>query len=248
MLPKVFKPKFNYDLLRIGSDHDGGYLIEKSSMHHSDFLFSFGISTNWDFEKEFLRHNSIKLMAFDGSIDNHFWRNQKKIALKKFKKLSFKYLYIIIMIERNFKNFFNSDNFQCKFISSSMKNSITFNEAVKFSDYENNFFKIDIEGSEYEILEDMINFQNKINGIAIEFHNCRENIDRIVDFVGKIKLEIVHIHANNYDEYKYNEIPQTLEISFAKNPNIIGEFNGLPHPFDSPNRSKSKEIELTFND
>ena len=26
-LPKLFKPKFKYDLIRVGNKHDGGYLI-----------------------------------------------------------------------------------------------------------------------------------------------------------------------------------------------------------------------------
>ena len=29
---KILKPKYNYDLIRIGRDNDGGYLVEKSRL------------------------------------------------------------------------------------------------------------------------------------------------------------------------------------------------------------------------
>ena len=32
MLPKNFKPKKNYDLIRLGKNNDGGYLVEKNSI------------------------------------------------------------------------------------------------------------------------------------------------------------------------------------------------------------------------
>ena len=53
-LPLPLKPKFVYDLVRIGSLNDGGYLVEKNSFMNANCLISFGISTNWDFEKQFL--------------------------------------------------------------------------------------------------------------------------------------------------------------------------------------------------
>ena len=35
MLPKIFKPKYEYDLIRLGKDNDGGYLVEKESIFKS---------------------------------------------------------------------------------------------------------------------------------------------------------------------------------------------------------------------
>ena len=44
------------------------------------------------------------------------------------------------------------------------------------------------------------------------------------------------------------EIPNTLEITFAKNPKVIGDFKMLPHILDNPNRAKSPEINLIFDE
>ena len=45
------------------------------------------------------------------------------------------------------------------------------------------FFKIDIEGSEYRILDDLVKNSKMISGIAIEFHTCDINMERIIKFI-----------------------------------------------------------------
>jgi len=44
MLPKIFKPKNEYNLIRLGQDNDGGYLVEKDSFTEAKSLVSFGLS------------------------------------------------------------------------------------------------------------------------------------------------------------------------------------------------------------
>ncbi len=247
-LPINLKPKFQYNLIRIGSKYDGGYLIEKNSILESEFLFSFGISTNWDFEKDFLKLNNINFLAFDGSINDDFWSLERKKALIKIRKLSISRIIDFYILKLSFDKFFNKRNFISKFISTKLDNSITFNEAISLSSKKRLFFKIDIEGSEYEFLNDIIFHQKKILGIVIEFHECRKWINKIINFVDNFSLELVHIHANNYDLDSKMEIPNTLEITFAKNPRAIGNFKTLPHILDSPNRAKNSEINLTFDE
>lgn len=247
VLPKIFKPEFLYDLIRLGSSHDGGYVIEKNSLINSEFMFSFGISTNWKFEKDFISKKRIKFLAFDGSINNFFWELERKNAIKRLKKLSLN-KYVNYKIKKYlFYRFFNDENFQSKFISNTLPNSIIFEDVIKLSNFNNNFFKIDIEGSEYDILEDLINFQEKIIGIAIEFHNCINNIDKIINFISNLNLKLVHIHVNNYDFDLSLNFPKTMEISFSKEPKILGKFISLPHYLDRPNRSKTPEIKINFH-
>lgn len=52
-LSKYFKPKFSYDLVRIGKNNDGGYLIDFNSFKKSASLLSLGINDDWSFEKDF---------------------------------------------------------------------------------------------------------------------------------------------------------------------------------------------------
>ena len=53
MFSKVLKHKHLYDLIRLGRNNDGGYLVEKNSLKVSKALISFGLSFDWSFEKDF---------------------------------------------------------------------------------------------------------------------------------------------------------------------------------------------------
>ena len=35
MLPSSFRPDGTYDFVRLGKDHDGGYLVEAQSLHQT---------------------------------------------------------------------------------------------------------------------------------------------------------------------------------------------------------------------
>ena len=54
MLPKEFKPIAKFELLRLGKNNDGGYLIEQESLGRANSLLSFGLVYDWSFEKDFL--------------------------------------------------------------------------------------------------------------------------------------------------------------------------------------------------
>ena len=246
-IPLSLKPKYEYDLIRIGSRNDGGYLIEKNSLFESEFLLSFGISTDWSFEKEFIGKNNVNLKCFDGSIDDLFWLKWKNKAIKKALRFSFREIYNYLITKLSFQEFFNTQNFACFYIGKK-KGQIGIDEIINEISHKKIFFKIDIEGSEYEILDQLIKHKSRVSGIAIEFHDCDKNIESISDFIKKIDMPVVHIHANNYDPVNKIGIPKTIEITFSYNPSIIGKQSKLPHKFDMPNKYNKPEIKLEFSD
>ena len=75
MIPSIFNPRFNYDLIRLGNKNDGGYLVEKNSIITTKYLVSFGINDDVSFESDFLKFldNKIKCYAFDNVVDSNFW-------------------------------------------------------------------------------------------------------------------------------------------------------------------------------
>ena len=73
VLPKNFKPDGAFDLIRIGKDNDGGYLVDRNSIKKSNGLISFGINTDWSFEKHFLKINNVPIHGYDPTIDKVFW-------------------------------------------------------------------------------------------------------------------------------------------------------------------------------
>ena len=126
-------------------------------------------------------------------------------------------------------------------------NSISIKDIFNLADKSSKIFlKIDIEGSEYRILDDLINFSKNISGLTIEFHDVDLNINRILDFIKKFDLTLVHIHPNNYSNLGIDNIPTSLELSFSKDPVIIKKTLHFPHKLDQKNDKFSKDIKLIF--
>ena len=105
--------------------------------------------------------------------------------------------------------------------------------------------KIDIETSEYRILDELIENQEKFTGIAIEFHDVDLHLDKILKFITSLNMTLVHIHPMN-QALTVNGTPIQIELSFAKNPKKIGENTKIPHPLDMPGDPSFEDIPLKF--
>tara|TARA_B100000401_G_scaffold433969_1_gene373371 strand:+ start:283 stop:1020 length:738 start_codon:yes stop_codon:yes gene_type:complete len=238
-----FKPKHNYFLERIGKENDGGYLINSDAILKSKYLLSFGIFDDWSFEKNFIKYNkNVKVICYDDVISFNFifTRSIKKIILDLYK---FKFTNI-------FNNLFTIIDYIL------INNKIKFNKKkIVRGDIEkimNNldqvFLKVDIEGNEYEILEDILKVQNNISALIIEFHDVDKNRDIIERFIEKFKLNLTHIHPNNYGKLDKNNDPIIIELSFEKYPKILEGNVTLPNILDQKNNPKKNDIFLKFND
>ena len=258
--PKFLKPYFVKieELVRLGSIDDGGYVLPVKDIISSDVLISLGISDNWDFEKDFVKRSKTSVWAYDYSVDGKFWYSKFKKDLIKFIKLKifkpkkvykmFQYIDFIFFFKVNNKNLFFLDkigvNNNCVDINEIIAKHIKRNEKI--------FFKIDIEGSEYEILDQIISNKDKIQGIVIEFHDVTKNLDNIKKFLNKINdnLNLVHIHANNYSVKEANNFPEAIELTISninlKN-HIFDRSREYPiKNLDFPNSKRSPDIKINF--
>ena len=108
------------------------------------------------------------------------------------------------------------------------------------------FLKIDIEGSEYSILDDLVSHAAATAGLAIEFHNCGKHLDEIVAFAQRYPLRLIHVHVNNYSQIDERGCPDSIEMTFSSNSPQSGEPPILPHPLDMPNDGVSEEVQIRF--
>ena len=76
---------------------------------------------------------------------------------------------------------------------------------------------------------------DRIEGLAIEFHDVDINIERILSFISKFNLKLIHIHANNWATYGLNNIPSSIELTFSKKPVLLNKNLRLPHDLDQKN-------------
>ena len=94
------------NLLRLGIEKDGGYIVEQKILKNSDFLVSFGMAEEYSFEIDFLRFNKKnKLIIYDFSISH----------LHYFKEI-FKNLRRIIKFKRTLKDLSTCINNYIQFI------------------------------------------------------------------------------------------------------------------------------------
>ena len=241
-LHKILKPKYNNDLIRIGRDNDGGYLVEKKSFENTECLISLGINDDWSFEEDFLKKNII-IKCFDDVLD-------EKFLLKKI----INHFIFFFSNSRNFSLLKNciSNYFSFLRIKKKIqfnKKKISYNDLNKILSQETNniFLKIDIEGHEYRILDDLLLNQKKIIGLVIEFHDCDLHLEKIIKFLSSFNLTLVHIHGNNFAERDFNGDIVVLELTFSKNPIQVSDICVLPNKLDMPNDHNKSEVILNFN-
>jgi hypothetical protein len=55
------------DLVRVGNDHDGGYILSKRQIAQTHILLSFGIRDDWTFEEDFSRRKQARIYSYDYS-------------------------------------------------------------------------------------------------------------------------------------------------------------------------------------
>ena len=240
-LHKIFKPKKEYELTRLGKKNDGGYLVGIQTVKESQYLISFGIRDDWSFEKDFLKKNIVKALCFDSE-------NILDILKKKFKSdLSFIYKLNILKIIKNLMAFYNFYKFKKKTkIIQKIISTGDLNRIMSEINSDKIFLKIDIEGSEYFILNEIIQNQERIEGLVIEFHNIQRNMDILTNFIKKFKLEITHIHPNNYSKLDKDGNLEIIEMSFEKNPQILGDEKIFPNVLDMKNWKRGPDIEINF--
>ncbi len=232
---ELIRPVITEDLIRLGNNQDGGYVVNKAAIVDHP-LISFGVSVDWSFEEDFFNLTNNKIDMYDGSVSLLKFRNTflnslintlsfpfivKSIIKKNYFKEYVKNLKKQYKIYNGFKVFvdYKKINFNCKFVSSYRnQNTITLTDIL--SDYKlhnKSFLKIDIEGHEYRLIDEILNYNNHISGMVIEFHNLDIMFDVFSEQIEKLKkyFYITHVHANNYAPY-CNEIlsPNCWEITF----------------------------------
>lgn len=248
-LPKTFFGYSANDLIRLGRDGDGGYLVSKSDVYSSKFLITFGVGDDWSFEEDFISINDVPIFAYDASVNNAYFF--KKFILSIFKisrpRIAIHWLKTIISYNR----FFSKKNVRHiqKFVGIDTLDGVycTFEEVVKDLYVEEKIFvKIDIEGSEYRLLDELVQYQDKLSGLVIEFHDLDLHLNTVESFIQNFDLSLVHVHANNGSPIrKKDSLPLVIELTFSQSRQHFEEFI-LPHRLDQANDKNLPEIELIF--
>tara|TARA_B100001758_G_C18294272_1_gene548754 strand:- start:260 stop:1063 length:804 start_codon:yes stop_codon:yes gene_type:complete len=212
-------------LIRFGRKFDGGYLVCSDAIKEIDNLITLGVGDDISFEIDLEKNNSLKMVYLYDYTVNHFLFI--KIILKYFRRLitfrtkisNFTYS---IMNYVNFIKFNNKKNviFYKRKVVDQIKDKIDINldsifEKIKTN---RNLLKLDIEGNEYSIIDEINQNSSNIKMLIIEFHFIKSKKDIFKDSVKKLlnNFDIIHLHANNYFNLEDTDtFFEVLEITFV---------------------------------
>jgi hypothetical protein len=167
----MIHPVITDDLVRIGRDSDGGYLINRRSIEDADLL-SFGVNDDWSFEAHFHSLYNGRVEMYDGSVSvEKFRRDANNLLLGFFSPLFFYSCFRIPghfnrvinkykdskALYKNFKNFTAQDRvgFHSNYVSDNVDDGFVSIEQIlgKNKSGRKIFMKIDTEGYEFRILK-----------------------------------------------------------------------------------------------
>lgn len=255
------------DLIRLGHDRDGGYVVPAVAVDRATVLLSLGLSDEWSFDRSFLARNpGATLIGVDHSVGSVSlaWRWFRSA----FKILSYSLVGNVAKLQKNkdaarnaasYFSFFRAPNCHVKKMvaSSSGGGKITLPELLKFAGAEHPlsvFLKVDIEGAEYEIIGDIVENAGQINCITAEFHGLDRNASILNDAMRRLQKDfyLVHVHGNNFESFRFEGYPRAIEVTLLNK----GLVQGVPPPsresyplagLDAPNFPDRPEAPLSFN-
>ena len=271
----ILEKKYNFlrpiktnNLIRLGRKMDRGYIVDCNIINNADILITFGlgdgsqIPDQWSFELDFIKRNKkLSIFAYDYTVSTSSYIKKIWKYLRRF--LTFRASLDAVKIRlknyHEYIKFMKLDNvkFYREKIIYPIKNKIDTDIKKVFSRIVNNsevILKCDIEGNEYLIIDQILEYSNRINMFIFEFHWIDKKEDIFVESVKKLqsRFEIIHIHANNHFQTLKNGLPIILEITLINkkfSPDKIEYVDNFPiKDLDFPNNPFLKDIEFSFRD
>ena len=244
------------------SNGDGGYLIPGNVRAH--LLISFGLGDNWKFENDLLKSGQVdNFIVFDHSQDliNYTEQVFLRIKIRNFKlDLLMGRVVVLLRYFRDFKIMRKKhikkkiskngsfSNGKSKFYEINV--SEIFQEFIESENIQI-FLKIDIEGSEYEIIEQIMDHSKQIRIIVIEFHDIirrAEEFEKLFSLL-KSKYSLIHTHINNNGVFNEDMIPEVCEFTFINSLDFHDKLkvDKIPLPeLDRPNNKNLIDFQIDF--
>jgi hypothetical protein len=246
-------------LARYGRGGDGGYILPTLRLKSIDALLSFGIFDNWALDEDVWQMNpDLLIHAYDHTIGKRRFGEYVMLDLARcaLGRSSFALVKRRIATYRAYNRFFvgNRKHFpQRVFNRKDEAFDATIDEVFGRIEGRNHVFvKMDIEGGEYRVIPDLLRYADRIELMAIEFHDSMPLRDTFVRLIKEIlrEFEIVHLHGNNFGGVAPDGLPDTLEATFVHRRLVpVGgrRRDRLPvQGLDAPNHPARPDLPLHF--
>ena len=226
----LLRPVACADLIRIGGVFDGGYVLPAFTVAGTRTMLSLGVSDDISFELDFLRRNpAVRVLGYDHTVGQLFW-------LRKIGRHFLRVIYYFFTNRPKFikyreklgvalriLSFFGGPHRLVKKRIASSEESDTETLAgalanLPTSGPHSTFLKMDIEGSEYEVMDELLRHHERFNVIAAEFHLLDTRTAAFNRAISQLSAHFycTHIHGNNYGRYAPElDFPVTVEITWV---------------------------------
>lgn len=259
-----------YDgLERIGTNADGGYVVDARLIDSAVGILSLGLGYEWTFDVAVRERNkSATIIGVDPTI-HPAWFAKMRVK-SRLKIIYYQLLGRAANLKRYqrwntisrlyFKLFRGPIQHVRKMVSAvDGPHDISFSTLISMiGDVPRHrvVVKMDIEGSEYDVIPAICAHADAVSMLTVEFHDLASKPERFNEGVARLleKFCLVHIHGNNHAPYSIEEnFPDVVEITFINK-------DLCPHPtqmctrsypvagLDYPNHAEKEDYVLVFDD
>ena len=191
-----------------GGNH--GWVVDYSKLNSNSVVYSVGVGSNIDFDLALIEELKLAVYAFDPTPRSIEWI--KKQSLSK----SFKFIPVGLGSNDGEMEFFpprkessthfspidRYDNLGVETIKAPVKTLKSL--AQEFGHQTIDLLKMDIEGAEYDVIDNLEEQEVEINQILIEFHHMYKGISlddtkNSIDKLRKLGFELFHISQRTYE-------------------------------------------------
>lgn len=270
MLDKtILRPVECPNLVRLGPQRDGGYVVPVDHVTRCRLLISLGLSDDWSFDRDFLaRNSSARVVGVDHTVGPLWFI--RRILLYSWKLILHsvtgnrekraKYS-VKLKNAADYFSFFGGRNVHLKkrISTGGGQSDITLGSIFTSNPTDGEtpdvFLKMDIEGAEYEMVNDIIDNSRRISCIAAELHDLDTRTEEFNRFIRLLTRDfyVVHIHGNNGAAFdRSSNFPSVIEMTlvnksdFSEEPKLSKD--AYPKAgIDYPNNPGAPDYELSFD-
>lgn len=167
---------FNCKKKWYGSSY-GGFYVNPDLLNQNSIVYSFGIGKDISFDKKIMKNHKCKVYGFDPTPKSiEFVKNEKKNNLFVFNDYG-------ISVKTGVETFFLPANERMVSGSAAMNQFVSEDRAIsvkmkcfeditaEFGHHHVDVVKMDIEGSEYDVIETLVDSKVTITQLLVEFHD-----------------------------------------------------------------------------
>lgn len=181
---------------RIGCLSDGGYIIPRLLLEHCDHLLSGGLGENWSFDRHWKELKPFsRIHVYDGTVTVN--------SLKDY-------------LREPYQRFFG--NHARHFVENLGPNNTTLKTAIERLGSQRLLLKMDIEGGEFALIDEIVELKHTFPGIVIEIHFANHNRPQFIAAVNRLRQHyaLVHLHGNNHTLLGTDGVCDCFEFTFVR--------------------------------